>query len=199
MVALGRAPWYAGVTDVTESGCRMAQLRIRLEDELQSRLEESARKRGGSLQREIAERLAASFAGDALERPAGPVGGLLDLVAIAAQSAGHGALLYASAFVETATEWTDDRLAYEQATLAAQRVFEALRPPKGKDQELAAQFGVPPADLGVKTAAGILDEIANNRPRVPESVRRTNVLRQELGPELINRLQTALKSKERSK
>jgi hypothetical protein len=176
------------------------QLRIRLDDELHSRLEESARKRGGSLKREISERLAASFVGEALERPSGPAGGLLDLVTIAAQSAGHGALLYASAFVETAAEWTDDRLAYEQARLAAQRVFEACVPARdAAADELAAQFGVPPADLGVKTAAGILDEIANNRPRAPESARRTNVLRQELGPELIERLQMALKSKEGSK
>jgi hypothetical protein len=176
----------------------MAQLRIRLEDELHIRLEESARKRGGSLQREIADRLAASFAGDALERPSGPVGGLLDLVTIAAQSAGHGALLYASVFVETAREWVDDHLAYEQAMLAAQRVFEALRPPKRKAVEPYDDLLVDES-LGVKTAASILDEIANNRPRVPESVRRTNVLRQELGPELINRLQTALQIKEGSK
>jgi hypothetical protein len=175
----------------------MAQLRIRLDDEVHAQLEAAAKERGSSLQREIADRLAASVRDELLDRPSGPVGGLLDLVAIAVQSAGHGALLYASAFVPTATEWVDDHLAYEQATLAAQRVFEALRPPKRK-AEPNDDLWVDPA-LGVKTAASILDEIANNRPRVPESARRTNVLRQELGPELIKRLQTALQQSQEGK
>jgi plasmid stability protein len=171
------------------------QIRIRLDDDLHTQLEDRAKGRGVSVNREIAERLEASFASEVMDKPSGPVGGLLELVTLAAQTAGHGALLASSLFVETAAEWTDDSVAYEQAVRAANRVFDALRP-KG-----SASIDEPIAALVMQTTNGILGEIANNQPRARESARRTELLRQALGPELVKRLQTALakKGKENSK
>jgi len=112
-------------------------------------------------------------------------------VTLAAHTAGHGALLYSNLFVDTPEEWVDDSAAYEQAVLAANRVFDALRPKQASDEA-----PVPPTDIGVDTADGILGEIAKQSGQGRPSLRqRTELLRQALGPELIARLKSTLESK----
>jgi hypothetical protein len=157
------------------------QLRIRLDEELHAQIEESARKRGVSVNRELSERLTGSFAREVLEQPRGPVGGLLELVAVVAHVAGRAATFYSSLGADNSAEWVDDAHAYEQALRAAVRVLEALRP-AGE----ATPPG-PPKNVGTGVADGILTEVGTGKPRTRDSAQRTETLRRNLGPTLVKR------------
>jgi hypothetical protein len=155
------------------------QLKVRMKEPLRAQLEVAAKSHGVSLNTEIVDRLERSerqiedvFGGR-------EVYGIMRVIAAAIHETGHTAGFYTTASLDGARGWLRNPWAYDQATQAAMRVFEALRPegdrspPEGQEQM---------QNLGRGFASGILNEIARDEARTSTTVLRTEELRRDLGP-----------------
>lgn len=166
-------------------------LRVKLE--LRERIAAAANANGRKITPEIISRLEVSLAspdaGDHTQVP-----GLL-AVAAAMNAAGQQAGFASTFKLDGAQRWWNDPYAFDQAVQAANRIFEALRPPgeiappPGLDGMAGTlDMGKYAQNLGVAYADGILSEIASDEPTSTTAITRAPKLRRDLGQELVQRI-----------
>jgi hypothetical protein len=169
---------------------------FRTTDEIRDKLTEAAKARGVSVNQEINDRIAASFAKpDLTERLfTNPrVAGLMKLVRVAMQGAGQKAAVLKKGYfgldpltIDDAAFWPDDPYAFEQAKRAVEAILEACRPPGSPEPptDEDANFVAGMRRFGHEYARKLVTEISRNAPGLAEELRR------ELDPTLLEQLET---------
>jgi predicted transcriptional regulator len=161
---------------------------VRLDADLRERLEESAKERGISLNRELNERLRRSIDREALEPMDERERGLVALLATVMRSAGEQALHFAQMYAPDRLEWLDDHDAFDVAAQAAAHVLTALRPARGADfGGDAAALALRNKQEGQRLAQRILNMVAGAEPSTPHWARRIELIRGHLG-DLVRRI-----------
>ncbi len=150
----------------------MVAFKLRLPDALRTRLDQAAETSEQSLNSEIVKRLEASFSGgDSAPGEGGPDSDLLRALARAMQTAGGSAKRLQDGSADP-TGWVNNAYAYEQATKAAIRLLELLRPAGAV--ELPANAGPPVeqmlGELGVHFANAMLGQTRNWGPSLIETL-----------------------------
>ena len=103
------------------------QLKLRIKEELRSRLEKAAKTRDVSMNAEIWERLEKSFEFE--DRFGGTlVADLLESIGAAMRSTGEHGAFFATYQIQKDGKWLANPYAFDQATKAAMTVIEAHRP-----------------------------------------------------------------------
>jgi len=118
--------------DRPASRAATANLKLRLNESLRVKIERAAKRRGVSMNREMNDRLAASFAKElSLEEMFGSKENyaLARAMASAMHQTGRAAAFVKSRSAQFAKSWWTDPFSYNQAAVSASRILEAFRPP----------------------------------------------------------------------
>ncbi|MBV8798447.1 MAG: Arc family DNA-binding protein [Alphaproteobacteria bacterium] len=161
------------------------QVRIRMQRDLQQRLDRSANERGASMNAEIVERLERSIASDTIiggpiieDRP---VIALARMMASAMHDAGRTAAFMATRSAAETANWYGNAFAYDQAVQAAATVLEAFRPPgntaaprlkTNTGEDLSQTFST----LGSGFANSLIEEVARGAARTAEDVSKVSII-----------------------
>jgi hypothetical protein len=167
---------------------------FRTTEEIRDKLTEAAAAHGVSVNQEINDRIAASFAAERIyTNPS--LSGLIKLVRVAMQGAGQRAAFLKKGYfgfdpvkVDEIGLWFHDPYAFDQAKRAVDAILEVCRPP-GPSEPPAyeeADFVTWMRRVGQECVRQLLTEIRLNEPgSLGEEVRR------DLEPALLERLETA--------
>lgn len=174
---------------------KQEQVNFRTTPDLKARLQAEADARGLTFNKEINRRLQESISAPT-DLDLTRVPGLL-AVATAMNSAGQAAAFHSTLAGSPQTPWWNDPYAFDQAVMAANHIFEALRPagkiatPRllsgkagGLDLEMLS------ANFGIGVANGVISEIGTEVPTSSVAKARAPKLREDLGDELVSRIRS---------
>jgi hypothetical protein len=164
---------------------------FRTTDEIRDKLTAAAKARGVSVNQEINDRIAASFATERIYTNPG-LSGLVKLVRVAMQGAGQRAAFLKKGYfgldpvnVDDIGRWFHDPYAFDQAKRAVEAILEVCRPPGSPEPPAyeEADFVAWMRRVGHECVRQLLTEISLNAPgSLGEEVRR------DLDPALLNQL-----------
>lgn len=167
-----------------------ARLSLRIKEPLRARCEESAHRRGVSMNTEIADRLERSFDTDqTIEAVFGSreIFAMMRMMASVLEPVGRSAGTVLQ--LPEGSHWLEDPFAYDQAVKAMNRVLDVMRP-EGEATPRARQFGTaesPGPDLaplarviGGAAANGLFEALAG-RPLTPEMAKLADDVHRDLG------------------